>query len=335
LAYASPALRHRSLLSRKGSDAVRPRVVLVDDQPEVLDSVAKVLENDFDVVAVATDGEAALTTSARTSPDVIVMDIAMPRLNGFQTVRRLRRTGSQAKVVFLTMHEAEEYVIEAFDCGGQGFVLKTRIQSDLASSLDHVLAGRLFVPSLKSLFHAADSSSGHALELHWDSESRLDGIADFFNMALRRGDATCLIGTERVREGLERRLRDREWDIGGPSGCERYMAIDAADALARFMRGGLPDADRLAEGVAELDEYRLNVVDDPGGRITIFGEMAVSLSHDGNSRAVVELEHTWNELTSSLPFFTVCSYPAACFEDQVHSEFSSVCAEHWAVGHGP
>jgi len=311
-------------------------VVLVDDQPEVLDAVSKVLENDFEIAAVATDGEAALTTCARTSPDVIVMDIAMPRLDGFQTVRRLRRTGSQAKVVFLTMHEAEEYVIEAFDCGGQGFVLKTRVQSDLASSLDHVLAGRLFVPSLKSLFHAADSSSGHALEIHWDSESRLDGVADFFNMALRRGDATCLIGTEPLREGIDRRLRDRDWNIGEPSGCERYVAIDAADALTRFMRGGRPDADILAELTAELDEYRLNVSEDTGGRLTIFGEMAVLLHQAGNSSAVVELEHAWNDLTSSLPFFTVCSYPAACFEAQADSEeFSSVCAEHWAVGHAP
>src|SRR5262245_35931818 len=175
------------------------------------------------------------------------MDIAMPGLDGFQTVRRLRGNGSPSKVVFLTMHEVEEYVLEAFACGGQGFVAKTRAQSDLASAVDQVFAGRLFVPSLKSLFHVTDGASGHAMQIYWNSEAFIEGAADFFDLALRRGDATCLIATEAVLEGVNERLRSRDWSIGGPSDCGRYVAINAADALARFMRDGRPDTNTLAE----------------------------------------------------------------------------------------
>jgi CheY-like chemotaxis protein len=298
----------------------------------MLVSVSKMLATDFDVVGVATDGQAALESARQAEPDLIVMDVAMPRLDGFQAVRALRRASSQAKVVFLSMHESDEYVVEAFECGGQGFVLKTRVQADLASALDQVLAGRLFVPSLKSLFHVADGGNGHAMQLHRNADTFLDGVADFFHLALQRGDATCLIATEPVRARVRARLQERGWDDSSDGG--RHLVVDAGAAIDRFMRDDAPDRDRIAEIAEELDQYRLIAAEGPVSRLTIFGEMASVLGLRGNSAAVVELERTWGQLTHDLPFFTLCGYSTACFDDEMHSGlFSGVCTEHWAVSH--
>jgi CheY-like chemotaxis protein len=305
----------------------------VDDHRHVLDTVSALLADDFDVVGVATAGAEAVDLVSEVHPDVIVLDVDMPGLTGFQTFRELEQAGlPETPVVFLSMHDADEIVGEAFRCGGCGYVVKSRVSRDLASALDQALRGRLFVPSLASLFELA-RGGGHAMQLHRGVESLLEGLADAFSFALQRGDAACIIATERVRDGLADRLRRRGWDVGGSSGHHRYLVIDAADALNRFMRNGLPDRDRLAEIAAELDQYRLAVGEGAAPHLTIFGSMVESLSAEGNAEAVVALESLWNTLTHGLPFLTLCGYEASCFHDGVPDLWSRVCTEHWALSH--
>jgi CheY-like chemotaxis protein len=305
----------------------------VDDHRDVLVAVSAMLSDDFDVVGVATDGTQALDMARQVRPDVIVLDVDMPRLDGFQTCRALEQRGSPpVPVVFLSAHGADEIVGEAFRCGGRGYVLKSRAGRDLAGALDQVLLGRLFVPSLTSLLELSNGGI-HAMQLHDGMESFLDGLAVFFDVALQRGDATCVISTRQVREGLGDRLRARGWDIGGSSGRERCLVIDAADALDSFMRNGRPDADRLAETAAELDQFRLAVGDGPTPRLTIFGDMSMLLSANGNAEAAVALERLWSTVTNGLPFLTLCGYTTSCFHDPVRNLWADVCAEHAALSH--
>src|SRR3954470_20733056 len=86
----------------RSSGAAKPRVLLVDDQRGILEIVSALLADDFDVVGVATDGRQAVDTARRIAPEVIVLDINMPGLDGFQTKRELDRAGSRAPVVFLS-----------------------------------------------------------------------------------------------------------------------------------------------------------------------------------------------------------------------------------------
>src|SRR5688572_13199666 len=131
--------------------AARPRVLLADDHVPVLESVSRLLAGAFDIVALAGDGRQALDLARRFRPDVVVLDVAMPELDGFQTLEQLRRDGPETRVVFLTMHRDDELVSAAINAGAHGYVLKSRIQLDLIRAIDHALAGRLFVPSLTSL----------------------------------------------------------------------------------------------------------------------------------------------------------------------------------------
>jgi DNA-binding NarL/FixJ family response regulator len=311
--------------------AARPRVLLVDDHRGVLEHLTQLLSDHFDIAGVATDGMQALAGTRRLAPDAIVLDINMPGLDGFQTLRSLARGGSRPPTVFLSMHDAEDVVAEAFHCGGQGYVLKAHAARDLANALDHVLAGRMFVPSLVSLLRLA-KRGGHAMQLHDGAEPFADRLAAFIDLALRQGDATCVIAPGEIREALAVRLGARGWNVDAPSGEKRYLALDAADALNRFMRDGLPDQDRLAEIAAELDQYRRNT-GGPASRLTIFGNMAALLSAAGNHHAAIALESTWDRLTRDLPFLTVCGYPTACLHDGVVDLYARACAEHWAVGH--
>jgi CheY-like chemotaxis protein len=310
----------------------KPKVLLVDDHREVLDKVSAILADDFDIAGVATDGRQALDRASQISPDLIVLDINMPGLDGFQTKRALERAGSAAPVVFLSMADTDDVVTEAFRCGGRGYVVKSHIPRDLARSLNHVLSGRLFVPSLTSLFDLTDDT-GHAMQLHGDLDSFLDGLAEFFDLALRRGDATCVIATEDVREGVGRRLSAAGWKIGGPSGHKRYLAIDAADAVNRFMRNGMPDISVVAEIASELDQYRREVSDATPSRLTLFGNVAGSLMANGNPMAGIALENHWNALTRDLPFFTLCGYSTSCFNGCGPELWSNACREHRAVSH--
>src|SRR5688572_14758792 len=201
--------RRRLARSTQAEAGRRPRVFLVDDHRQVLDTLSSMLARDFDVVGVATDGRQAIDAARHANPDVIVLDVEMPGFDGFQTFRALERELSpKPPVVFLSMHDEEDIIGEAFKCGGRGYVRKSRVGRDLPTALHQAVQGRMFVPSLTSLFPLANGA-GHAMQLHDGSGSFLDGVAGFFDLALRRGDATLVLATERIREDLAARLNER------------------------------------------------------------------------------------------------------------------------------
>ena len=324
--------RHPFLAS--GTDArTRPTVLLADDHPGFAASVSATLEADFDVIGVAADGAQAIDIARRADPDLIVLDITMPGMDGFQVVRSLEQAGTRGRVVFLSMHDEDEYVREAFRCGGRGYVLKTRAGRDLVNALDHVHLGRVFVPSLSSLFLVSDGADGHAMQLVGDERAFLDGIATLFDLALQQGDATCVIGMDWFREGLSQRLRARGWVVDGPTKHPRYLAINTAEALDQLIRSGTIEEDHVAGFVGEMERYRLSAAEGPARRLTICGDTSGRLLATGQPNAAVDLERNWSRLTKGLPFLTLCSYSAAASRhDGTHPEaFQHVCAEHSAV----
>jgi DNA-binding NarL/FixJ family response regulator len=142
-----------SLLARsdtaKEEDLVRVRVLLADDHKDFLAAAARLLQPEFEVVKTVADGQALLKEAARLEPDVLVVDISMPLLNGIEAARQLRAAGSRAKIVFLTVHQDPEYVHAALAAGAQGYVAKSQLATDLLLALRESLADRSFVsPSI-------------------------------------------------------------------------------------------------------------------------------------------------------------------------------------------
>jgi DNA-binding NarL/FixJ family response regulator len=123
--------------------------LLADDHGDVLDTVARLLVPEFDVVGTVTDGTGLLSAAGRLKPDVVIVDISMPILNGIEAVRRLMESGSQAQVVFLTVHESSDYVRAALATGALGYVVKPRMGVDLNVAIKEVHAGRSYLsPSI-------------------------------------------------------------------------------------------------------------------------------------------------------------------------------------------
>ena len=121
------------------------RVLLADDSPSMLAEARHILEPEFHVVETVENGQALLHAAATLDPDVVILDISMPILDGLKAARQLKREGSKARIVFLTVHEDWEFVEESFAAGGVGYVIKPRLATDLLAGVREALMGRTFV----------------------------------------------------------------------------------------------------------------------------------------------------------------------------------------------
>lgn len=128
----------------------RARILLADDHKEMRDKVARLLAPEFDVVGAVPDGQALLKADSEMRPDVCVIDISMPIIGGLDAASELKASGSRAEIVFLTVHEDPDFVQAALKAGALGYVLKSRLATELCPAIRGALAGRLFIsPSTK------------------------------------------------------------------------------------------------------------------------------------------------------------------------------------------
>lgn len=117
----------------------RPRVLLVDDYPQILEQSEKLLKNDCEIVGTACNGGEALHLCLTLKPDIILLDISMPVFSGFEVASRLKELGCKAKIIFVTVQHDQDYVDTAMSLGASGYVLKGRIGIDLLVAIDAVL----------------------------------------------------------------------------------------------------------------------------------------------------------------------------------------------------
>ncbi len=124
---------------------MRCRVLMADDHTLLLEAFEKLLEHDYTVVGGVSDGRALLSAAAELKPDVIVLDIAMPLLNGLDAARKLKKTMPKVKLIFLTMNQDPNVAKEAFRAGASGYLLKTSASSELTKAIKEALCGRSYV----------------------------------------------------------------------------------------------------------------------------------------------------------------------------------------------
>lgn len=123
----------------------RARILVAEDHKLMRERVVSLLKREFDVVEAVANGKALLEAAALLKPDVCVLDISMPLLNGIETVVHLKQSDSTAKVIFLTIHHDSDFIGAAFKSGVEGYVFKTRMAADLILAVREVLAGRTFL----------------------------------------------------------------------------------------------------------------------------------------------------------------------------------------------
>jgi DNA-binding NarL/FixJ family response regulator len=124
----------------------RARVILADDHTMVLEALKRIVEeSEFDVVGTFTDGKTLIDAAPRLDPDVIVLDIGMPRMNGLIAGEMLRKSCPRAKLIYMTMNRYSDLAVEAFQLGASGYLLKTSALSELVYAIREALLGRSYI----------------------------------------------------------------------------------------------------------------------------------------------------------------------------------------------
>jgi len=124
-------------------------LLIADDNLGIRAKVVSTLEVEYSVIGAVGDGQEMLDIESRFKPDIVVLDISMPTMNGIEAATRLRQRGSTAKIVFLTVHEEPDFLKAATAVGALGYVIKSRLANDLRFAVNEAMAGRRFIsPSI-------------------------------------------------------------------------------------------------------------------------------------------------------------------------------------------
>lgn len=137
-------------MSKFAMRKTKPTLLIADDHTILLEHAIELLSEHFEIVGAVADGEAALSAATELNPDIVVMDILMPHLDGIRAARGIRRNGISSRIVFITVNEDPDFVQSAFDSGASAYVIKSRLNSDLLFAIDEAMAGRTFTSPMRS-----------------------------------------------------------------------------------------------------------------------------------------------------------------------------------------
>ena len=126
------------------------RILIADDLAPVTNAVAALLHDNFDIVGTVSDGPAALEAVLTLKPDLVVMDISMPIMDGIEVAKELMTRPNPPKIVFFTVHQDSDIIAKCLSTGAHGYVLKALMDSDLIPAISEALAGRVFVSRFSS-----------------------------------------------------------------------------------------------------------------------------------------------------------------------------------------
>jgi DNA-binding NarL/FixJ family response regulator len=123
----------------------RSTILLADDHALILAGIHGLLDGHYDIVEQVRDGRSLVAAAVRLKPDLIILDISMPLLNGIEAARQIKKVWPGAKLLFLTMHASPAYLKEAMDAGGMGYVLKSSANEELRNAVQKILKGQIYV----------------------------------------------------------------------------------------------------------------------------------------------------------------------------------------------
>jgi CheY-like chemotaxis protein len=282
----------------------RPRLVLADDHSATRLLMTGLLAPDFEIVAAVADGKAALEAAAALRPDVVVLDISMPILNGFEAAAAIRQLPNAPRIVFSSAHDDVDFAHAAFAGGGSALVVKRNLARDLVPAVRRALT-----------FH------GVFFYEHPASLSRT--VADFIGQGLVAGEPVILITTAAHQAGIREELRARGIEAEPRSAATGLLWLDADEVLSRFMVADVPDARRFDAAVTPIVDQLAGSRTRP---IRAYGEMVDVLWKNSQQTAAASLEVLWNQLLSTRACSLLCGYAS----DAVgHGDgYRRICDQH-------
>lgn len=299
------------------------------------------------IVAEASDGPEAVEKAQELQPDLIVLDISLPTMNGIEVARQIAMHLPNAKILFFSENRSWDVVQEALRIG-VGYVIKADATADLLPAVEAALQGRRFLSStfasrpqfsekretVKSVAPLAPQNVRirHEIEFYADDRSLVDGFARLVQRALRVGNPAVVIATEAHRSEILSQLRAADVDTGSAIKTGGYISLNATEVLSAIMHDGCPDPVRCENLVNEMIVAPAKRTNNVHGRMVMCAECAPTLSYGGNAEGTIQLEHHWDEISTKYTIDTLCGYIGKLIPHD-ESIIRRICAEHSAI-HG-
>ena len=214
------------------------RVLVVDDYPRWREIVCRALlaRPAWQVVGQASDGLEAVQKAQDLQPELIVLDIGLPSINGIEAATRIRTAAPDSKILFLSENRSGEIAEEALCAGGAGYVVKSMAGHELLPALDAVLQGDRFVSSGLPEHDLIGTGSGiscgcrHQIEFYSEDSSFVESVATTIEAALGTGNAMVVIASEPHLAGIRQRLRSDGVDVDAAIERKSYTPLELTDS---------------------------------------------------------------------------------------------------------
>ena len=330
-------------------------VLVVEDFEPFRRFIASTLQKriGLQVICEVSDGLEAVQKAQELQPDLIVLDIELPTLNGIEAARRIRKLSPQSKILFLTQDPSADAVQEALGLGAQGYVVKVHAGSELLPAVEAVLQGNQFVSGgLSGHWFTAqapdrlcqeeglpspaprkgETARSHKVHFYSDDASLLLGFTRFIESALTAGNAVIVLATESHRESLLQGLQAQGVDIASATEQGSFISLDVAETLSAFMVNDLPDPVRFSKVAGDLIVAAAKAAKAEHPRVAACGECAPTLWAQGKAAAAVQLEHLWDEMAKIYDLDILCGYVLkSAHREQEQDVYERICAEHSSV----
>ena len=327
------------------------RVLVVDDNSAWRRFVCSTFENKLglQIRGEAKDGLDAVRKAEELKPDLVLMDIGLPTINGIEATRRIRHLLPESKVVCLTENRSWDIAQVALRSGASGYVVKADAGRELCTAVETVLQGKQFVSA--SLIDGAlgekrpaqdppmetQSTEAvgirHEVEFYSDDDAFAAGFADAIKNALQLRKSVILIATELHCAGVARILQADRVDVTGAIERGNYFSLDAHQAVKLIMHNDVPDPVRCEELICDLVTKAARAANGPHPKVAICGECAPQLLAAGNTEAAIQLEHIWNEKTTTYNADTLCGYLSSLFRHEQGEAIRERIVREHAIAH--
>jgi CheY-like chemotaxis protein len=291
----------------------------------------------WQIISEASDGSEAVQKATDLKPDLIVLDISLPNLNGIEAARQIRQFSPNSRIVFLSQNDDLEIVRAGLGAGALGYVCKADSQSDLLPAIEAVLQGRQFVSSSIKGYkpaHVLVTKAPHRHEalFYPDDAVFLGSCTRFITAALDAGDVAAVVATEPHRDSLFESLKEEGLDVEAEIKRGRYISLDVSKTLSTFMVNDMPDWERFFKVVGGLVSGATKAGKGEHSRVAMWGECGPLLWAEGKVDAAIRLEKFLNQLATIHEFDLLCAYALSSFHGKEDDHlFQSICAEHSAV----
>jgi len=339
------------------------RVLVVDDSESWRHFVSSMLleKPALLVVGEASDGLEAVQKAVEMKPDLILLDIGLPALNGIEAAKQIRKVARNSKILFLSAYDDLDIVEGALDTGASGYVVKSDAEDELAKAVAAVVQGKRYIssslkgytstapedrpapdrhgrieglawPSALALQRKPEVTRCHEVQFYSDDECFLDSFTHFIGAALKAGNAAIVVATESHRDRLLPRLQADGLDTTAAVVQGRYISLNAADTLSTFMVNDQPDPLRFFKVVGDLILSAANAAKGKHPRVAACGECAPLLLAQGKAEAAIRVEQLWDAIAKTYDVDILCGYPSRGFQHEEDRHiFRRICAEHSAV----